>query len=108
MEVTYPAAVGGTGWLDYIQINARRALNFKGGQLSFRDKRTLDAASSTFLLNNVESATQIWDVTNPIVPAQQNFEVLNGQASFGTTTSDLKEFIAVSYTHLTLPTIYSV
>lgn len=94
IQVIYPAAAGGTGWLDYIQLNARRALNFRGGQLSFRDKKTLDFPNSTFLVNNVESTTQIWDITNPIAPAKQNYELVNGQASFGTTTTDLKEFIA--------------
>ena len=94
VQVIYPAAEGGTGWLDYIQLNARRALNFKGGQLAFRDKKTLDFPNSTFIVNNIENTTQIWDVTNPIVPAKQSHEVRSGQASFGTTTTDLKEFIA--------------
>jgi len=98
VQVLYPAAAGGTGWLDYVQLNARRALNFKGGQLAFRDKKTLNFSRSTFLVNNIESTTQIWDITNPIVPTKQNLEVSNGQASFGTITSDLKEFVAFNTT----------
>ena len=41
---------------------------------------------------------QVWDITNPTQPANQIVEIDNGGIRFGTTTTDLKEFITFSTT----------
>ena len=94
VKIAYPRTASSTGWLDFIQLNVRRQLTFFGGQLLFRDHQTLDFPSSTFQLSNTNNATQIWEVTTPISPTNQLFEATGGTASFGTTTTTLKEFIA--------------
>ena len=57
------------GWLDYVEINARRNLTFTSSQFTFRDKRVI-GGSGTYakymLTNNASSFPLIWDVTNPL------------------------------------------
>ncbi len=94
VTITYPPAASSTGWLDFIQINARRSLNYSGGQLSFRDQQTLAFPNSTFQLAGATNNTMIWEVSTPTVPRNQKFENQSNGISFGTTTTTLKEFIA--------------
>ena len=94
VKISYPATVSSTGWLDYIQINARRKLIFTGVQMPFRDQNTLAFNTSTFQVSNVNSNTLVWDISNPIQPLNQLFNLSGNQLTFGANTKDLKEFIA--------------
>ncbi len=98
VAVEYPATSSSKGWLDYIQINARRQLIATGDQLRFRDQQTTAFPTSTFQLTNASNNTQVWDITNPIQPANQIVTINNSSLSFGVNTSDLKEFITFSTT----------
>ena len=92
--IDYPQSASSTGWLDFIQLNVRRNLVFTGGQMIFRDPKTLNAASSTFELSNANNNIVIWDISNPIMPLNQQFELVDNTARFGVNTDELKEFIA--------------
>ncbi|MEO1412743.1 MAG: type IX secretion system sortase PorU, partial [Bacteroidota bacterium] len=95
--VNYPAVGDGTnrGWLDYIQLNARRKLNMVSEPLAFRDAQTLDYASSTFELSNVDAEVEIWDITNGQNPLVQSFDRTNDLLRFGVTTNEvIREFVA--------------
>ncbi len=94
--IEYPATASSKGWLDYIQINARRQLMATGDQLIFRDHQTTDFSTSTFELSNANDNTQVWDISEPTQAANQVVERSNGVLRFGANTSDLKEFITFS------------
>ena len=94
--IEYPATASSKGWLDYIQINARRQLMATGDQLIFRDHQTTDFSTSTFELSNANDNTQVWDISEPTQAANQVVERSNGVLRFGVNTSDLKEFITFS------------
>ena len=96
ITINYPAYGDGTnkGWLDYIQLNARRKLTMTADPLTFRDTRTLAHATSTFRVDNADQNVEVWDISNRQHPKQQDI-VLNGNIlEFGTPTADLKEFVA--------------
>ena len=62
------------GWLDFVEINARRRLDFTGvgDQLLFRDSRSAGAANiGQFEIANANTSTLIWDVTDPLNIVQQ-------------------------------------
>lgn len=92
--INYPPLASSTGWLDFIQINARRVLQYDGSQLSFRDQRTLEFPNSLFQLAGASNTTQIWEVSDSQIPKNQEFENRAGGISFGAATNTLKEFIA--------------
>jgi hypothetical protein len=87
---------GSEGWLDYIQVNVRRNLSMSGDQLLFRDPRTLDYPGTTFQLGNANDQLQLWDITNPLQPKLQQYELSGNLISFGVNTNSLKEFVAFS------------
>lgn len=91
-----PAAEPSEGWLDYIEINARRRLRMVDQSLlEFRDLRTLNQAASTFRLGNVNGPLTIWDITTPQTPKKQQATVSGGVAEFGVNTQGvLRDFVA--------------
>jgi hypothetical protein len=97
VDISYPAVGDGTniGWLDYIEINARRQLKMEGDQMSFRDNKTLNYNSSKFQVSGVNNNTVIWDITDREKPKLQAFNLSGSTLSFGgNTAGELKEFIA--------------
>ena len=82
------------GWMDYLQMNARRKLIMVGNQMSFRDLETLAFPVSTFELNSAGNTLTIWDITDPLKPVEQNYNQAGSTISFGANTLNLKEFVA--------------
>lgn len=86
---------GAEAWLDRILINARRGLVFTGSQLSFRDMRSVAAGAVTrFSMQGGNSATRIWDVTNPTGPFAVQHSTNGSNIEFVVATDTLKEFVA--------------
>lgn len=95
VKVAYPSVGGKLGWLDFIQINARRRLQFMGGQMSFRDVKSLDYTSTNFTITNITSSTVVWDITSQQQPKLQDVNTSGSQLSFGANTEGvLREFVA--------------
>jgi hypothetical protein len=95
IKVAYPFTANNEGWLDFIEVNARRRLQLSGSQMAFRDVKSLDATATTYQVANVNSNTLFWDITNPQKPKNQQVTSNNNTATFGVNTEGmLKEFIA--------------
>ncbi|OWP62106.1 hypothetical protein CDA63_15765 [Hymenobacter amundsenii] len=83
---------GAKGYLDYLEVNARRQLRLSGSLLQFRAlDNILPGAVSQFELANATGAT-IWDVTNPRRPAA----IAASNGVFLARTDTLREFVAFS------------
>ncbi|MDZ4680032.1 MAG: type IX secretion system sortase PorU [Saprospiraceae bacterium] len=80
-------------WLDYIQLNVRRALSMNGNQMLFRDVQTTGFPDATFTLSNAGNTIAIWDITDPLRPKLQETVISGTQLSFGVATPTLREFI---------------
>lgn len=101
LKVIYPVPSGTTeseGWLDFVQLNVRRNLLMNGSQMAFRDLNTFGQPSTTFTLSNAGANTRVWDITDPQKPKLQEMTLSGNQLSFGTSTTELKEFIAFDNT----------
>src|SRR6185312_6922176 len=84
-----------TGWLNYIWVNARRALTMQGNQMTFRDYRCIGAnAISQFNLQSTSSALRIWNVTDQFNVSEQQTTFAANSYSFAIATDTLKQFIA--------------
>ncbi|WP_019949411.1 type IX secretion system sortase PorU [Hymenobacter aerophilus] len=78
------------GYLDYLEVNARRQLRLSGGLLQFRSLENIQpGAVSQFEVGNAAGAT-IWDVSNPRRPAA----VAAPGGSFLARTDTVREFVA--------------
>lgn len=96
IELNYqPAVSSAKGYLDFIEINTRRNLAFAGGQLSFRDTRTIGTGNiAAYTLANANSNTVVWDVTNPLLPIKMNGTLSGSNYVFTQDAAMLHEFIA--------------
>ena len=94
-----PADAASIGYLDYIEINARRSLLMTGDQMSFRDMQSAGSGNiASYQLQGANGNTRVWDVTNPQVPVQMN-GALNGNVfSFTQDAGSVHEFAAMNGT----------
>ncbi len=83
-----------TGWLDFIEINARRNLSMVGQEMMFRDLNSIGEESSTFNLANASANIEVWDVTSIPETSKMSVERTGQNLSFGVETNTLKTFIA--------------
>ncbi|MBI3501558.1 MAG: type IX secretion system sortase PorU [Bacteroidetes bacterium] len=85
------------GWLDYIEVNARRNLSLNGSEMIFRDAGSVKAGNvSKFILSNATSSVKVWDVTHPFDVKLQDINFSGGSVDFTLPTDSLREFIAFS------------
>ncbi|HVA98422.1 MAG TPA: type IX secretion system sortase PorU, partial [Bacteroidia bacterium] len=95
-----PSAVG---WLNYIELNARRQLTMTGTQMEFQDSKSVGASNiSQFNLSSF-LPIQVWDITDP-TNAQQIATSLSGtNYQFTLPTPNLRKFISFAFpgTYLT-------
>lgn len=99
VKVSYPVPSTATqeteGWLDFIQVTARRQLIMTGEQLAFRDPATLDYANATYNLQQAPEGLLIWDVSDPLSPLEQQNQRSGTTLSFGKNTEgNLAQFVA--------------
>ncbi len=83
------------GWMNYIELNARRHLIFDGGQLSFRDNYlTGPGNTGLFKLANATASINVWDVTDifnvKVIPGS----LAGNEFSFKIAIDQLHEFVA--------------
>lgn len=104
VKIEYPeVSQQSEGWLDFIEINARRRLTMTGQFMEFRDKRTLTQEFATFRLSGATANLTVWDITNAQRPFLQQKTQNGGTVEFGAgTLGILRSFIAF-YDNATFP-----
>lgn len=95
------------GWLNYLEINARRSLKMDGSQMSFRDINSVGIGNVTeFTVSNVNSNVVIWDITEPLFPKKVDANLSGTNLKFVLKTDSLREFIAFNKSGIFLsPTV---
>jgi hypothetical protein len=95
---------GAIGWLNYIELEATRNLNYSGSQIIFRDTSSVGTGTvSEFVLGNSTSAIKIWDITDPVNPVEQQYTLSGNDGVFRILTDTLREFIAFNGTSYLKP-----
>lgn len=104
INLTYDHPTGSTGWLNYIELNARRQLIMNGSQMQFRDVNSVGAGNiSEFILSNISNNVSIWDITIPLDVKKQNFSFNVSSADFVLSTDYFREFIAFNNSNFLTP-----
>lgn len=93
------------GWLDKITINARRSLTLRNKQYSFRDSRNTGINKScNFSISNLSGAdVTIWNVTDPLNPFEQSFNLNGSMISYTSNADSLNEYCLIPSTDLYTP-----
>ncbi|MCX6291432.1 MAG: type IX secretion system sortase PorU [Bacteroidetes bacterium] len=85
------------GWLNYIELNARRRISFAGAgnQLSFRDTKSAGSGNvAQYIVSSQGLNIQVWDVTDPLNVMNQRFSTNGLNTTFTLPSDQLHQFIA--------------
>ncbi|MFH1119611.1 MAG: type IX secretion system sortase PorU [Bacteroidota bacterium] len=92
-------------WIDFVALNVRSNLRFSGGQMAFRDPRSVGPDRITsFTMNNAVNGLTIWDVSNNTDVKSVQLTKVGNQYTFTRATDKLVEMIAFDGTSF-LPVI---
>lgn len=101
LERTNPAVAA---WLDKIEINYRRSLNYSGGQMTLRDLRTIGIGNvASFTVSGASSALNIWEITNPHIPGRVNGDLVGSDFTFKVDADSLRQFAVFTSSSLLTP-----
>ncbi|MEM6522703.1 MAG: type IX secretion system sortase PorU [Bacteroidota bacterium] len=106
VELSYDK--GGTqrsvGYLNFIDIQVIRDLALYGDQTLFRSLESLENEISSYVIDNMNVACHVWNITNREVPQLQMYTLDGSVARFATGSTALKEFIVFDPTLISEPT----
>ena len=83
------------GWLNFLELNARRQLKMSGNQMLFRDVQSVaDSVNAKFVISNATSNLIVWDVTNSVNIKERVASFSSSKTTFISSTDSLKEYLA--------------
>lgn len=95
VQVLYTAqGNNATGWVDYVEVQLYRQLSWMGSPFSFSHLDALNHAKSTYAFQSPPSDLWIWDITNPLHPIRQNYELIAGEVRFTAETDAWHRYFA--------------
>ncbi|TYB74391.1 type IX secretion system sortase PorU [Bizionia saleffrena] len=98
IQITYnkEGNPGAVGYLDYIALEATRALNFTGSQMRFKKNATAQTTGiGEYVVSNSANVKEIWEVTDANnVRTKQNFG--NSNINFKSALGTVREYVAIS------------
>lgn len=100
-----PIGISGVGYLDYIEVNARRKLIMDNNQLEFRDITSVGTGNKAkFEISSASTIHKVWDVTNPLEVLSIGYTESSGTLSFYQNADSLRTYIAFKNTGFLIPT----
>ncbi len=94
INYNHPAS-SSNGWLNYLEVNAFRKLQFSGNQMSFRTTQGFGSGNiAEFNFSNSPNTITVLDVTNPMNARFVDLKSTDFSLSFKISTDTLREFIA--------------
>lgn len=95
----------GSGWLDYICVNTRKALSVTGNTLLFSDLNSVSSGNiATYNISNANSDTRVWDVTDPKNAVLMQGSLNGNTYTFSQYADELHWFMVMNNTNLDAPT----
>ena len=83
------------GWLNYIELNARRDLRINNDFLHFRDLESITTnQSGKYIISNASSFTKVWDITDVTNIRSLSTNFSNNEIIFLDSISELKTYYA--------------
>ncbi len=99
-----PVSNSAIGYLNYIEINGRRALGINGNQINFRDWKSVGSGNiAAYRVQNANNSTQVWDVTYPQDAVKMNGSLSGSTYTYTQDAARLHEFAALNSTDLPTP-----
>lgn len=87
------------GYLNYIEVNARRRLTMSGSAMPFRNIDYTGAGSfNRYMLNSSNPNIEIWDITNQTDIIRITTEDIDDKISFTDSNAEIKQYLAIDPT----------
>ena len=96
LDYTTNGATEAKGYVNYFEINYQRNLTSLGVFMHFRSIASLNQTLTSYQINNATSATNIWNITDPLHPFVQEFNLSGTSAIFTENAPVLQEYITFS------------
>ncbi len=95
IQVSYSSTgSGAAGWVDYLELQMRRQLVLGSKPLRFTDLQTIDESKVTYSLGQADAQTLIWDISNPLAPVKQTYQLSGNLGTFSHDPTGLHTFMA--------------
>lgn len=95
---------GATGWMNWVEVNARRHLIMTGSQMIFRDAQSAGAGNiANYQLTTSSLSTTVWDVTDHYAPKMQSVNASSGMMEWVLPADSAREFVAFETTGFLTP-----
>lgn len=92
------------GFMDYLEVNARRDLRMAGDQMIFRDLSSVGPGRvGNYTLDQAGAVQHIWEISSPTDVREVQAPLNGNQRSFMAAADSLREFIAFKGTGLLQP-----
>ncbi len=94
LSLKYNGKTSDQCWLDFVTVQLRRKLQYRGTPLFISDSKSVK--SGKIIEYQVVGGTpglQLWEVTNPLLPVQTEYKVINGLLTFGIRSDSLRSFL---------------
>lgn len=87
------------GYLNYIEVNARRQLKMSGAAMQFQNVDYLGMnLYNKYQLSNANSNVQIWDITDQQNISKVITEIIDGKLTFIAPSNELRSYLAIDPT----------
>ena len=96
-------SVESMGWLDYLEVNAKRNLIKGGKPMDFRLLRPSVPGNIKYNLSSLQGDEQIWDITDMFKANKINMSISGGKGSFTAAYSNARQFICFNNTDIKNP-----
>ena len=85
------------GYLDFISVEARRALNFANKQFQFKKNDVISSSGiGEYIISNASQLTEVWDITDLYNVSYAENTMGDSSFSFKSSLGTLKEYVALS------------
>ena len=92
------------GYMNYLEVNARRDLRMSGDQLMFRNLPSVGAGNvSEFTIDGASQVYKVWEVTDPMNVTSIPYTDGGAQKTFRLHTDSLRQFIAFKNSNYLTP-----
>ena len=92
--ISFESEIEDPGYIDYFVVNFKRHLRLYDNYTAFRSITSLNYNFTEFVVGGATPEMAIWDVSDPLLPKNQIFQLNGERATFRTDTRPLREFIA--------------
>lgn len=100
---------GSKGWLNYVNLNAMRQMNFTGGQMHFRNVNVVAEGNvGKYLISNVNSEFSVWDITQIINVTQPELSLSGTTGEMVFMADSLRQFIGFDRTTFLTPDLKGI